>query len=289
MEPWFLYACATIVCSGLGSFLQKVSAKHDHNSKVVTIFSFIVTILVAPVVWYIQGAPIEGWQVALFAGGLGGILYALSYVLRITNLRYIDTTIYFPLYKTLGPLLVLVIGLLYFKDNLSTFDYWGIAIGVLVPLMLLSRSEKHRQQNLTKGLLLLLVTASITALAFVTSKIGVDSGVNIWLFMSLQAIVGIVSAILFAVPKFKKDKLMDFTLHKKAVWIGLLLGLIDTLNIFFILMALTTGLVSVVYAVNSFYILIPIVLSVILYGEHMNIRKAVAIGLSIASVIFFQI
>ncbi len=289
MEPWFLYVCATIVCSGLGSFLQKVSAKNDHNSKVVTIFSFVVTILVAPAVWYTQGASIDGWQVALFAGGLGGILYALSYVLRITNLRYIDTTIYFPLYKTLGPLLVLVIGLLYFKDNLTTFDYWGIGIGVLVPLMLLSRSEKHRQQNLTKGLLLLLLTASITALAFATSKIGVDSGVNIWLFMSLQAIVGIISALLFAVPKFKKDKLMDFTLHKKAVWIGLLLGLIDTLNIFFILMALTTGLVSVVYTVNSFYILIPIVLSVILYGEHMNARKAVAIGLSIASVIFFQI
>jgi drug/metabolite transporter (DMT)-like permease len=289
MEPWFLYACATIVCSGLGSFLQKVSAKHNYNSKVVTIFSFVVTVLVAPVVWYIHGAPIEGWQVALFAGGLGGILYAMSYVLRITNLRYIDTTIYFPLYKTLGPLLVLVIGLLYFKDNLTTYDYLGIGIGVLVPLMLLSRSEKHRQQNLTKGLLLLLLTASITALAFATSKIGVDSGVNIWLFMSLQAIVGIVSAMLFAAPKFKKDKLWDFTLHKKAVWIGLLLGLIDTLNIFFILMALTTGLVSVVYTVNSFYILIPIVLSVILYGEHMNIRKAVAIGLSIASVVFFQI
>lgn len=289
MEPWFLYACATIVCSGLGSFLQKVSAKHNYNSKVVTIFSFVVTILVAPVVWYAQGTPIEGWYVALFAGGLGGLLYAMSYVLRITNLRYIDTTIYFPLYKTLGPLLVLVIGLLYFKDNLTTYDYLGIGIGVLVPLMLLSRSEKHRQQNLTKGLLLLLLTASITALAFATSKIGVDSGVNIWLFMSLQAIVGIVSAMLFAAPKFKKDKLWDFTLHKKAVWIGLLLGLIDTLNIFFILMALTTGLVSVVYTVNSFYILIPIVLSVILYGEHMNIRKAVAIGLSIASVVFFQI
>ena len=111
--------------------------------------------------------------------------------------------------------------------------------------MLLSRSEKDRQQNLGKGLVLLLFTASVTALAFATSKIGVDSGVNIWLFMSLQAIIGIVSAMLFAVPKFKKDKLLDFTLHKNAVRIGLLLGLVDTLNIFFILMALTTGLVSV--------------------------------------------
>jgi len=289
MEPWFLYACATIICSGIGSFLQKVSAKHDHNSKVVTILSFVVTLLVAPTIWYIHDTPVDGWQVALFAGGLGGVLYALSYVLRITNLRYIDTTIYFPLYKTLGPLLVLVIGLSYFKDNLTTFDYWGIGIGVLVPLILLSRSEKHRQQNLTKGLLLLLLTASITALAFATSKIGVDSGVNIWLFMSLQAIVGVTSAILYAVPKIKQEKLLNFSLHKKAIWIGLLLGLVDTLNIFFILMALTTGLVSVVYTVNSFYILIPIVLSVILYGEHMNMRKAVAIGLSIASVVFFQI
>ncbi len=155
--------------------------------------------------------------------------------------------------------------------------------------MLLSRSESDRQQNLIKGLILLIITAVIAAFAFATSKIGVDSGVNIWLFMSLQAIVGISSAILFAAPKIKQDKLLDFTRHKKAIWIGLLLGFVDALNVFFILMALTTGLVSVVYTVNSFYILIPIVLSVILYSEHMNIRKAIAIGLSIASVIFFQI
>ncbi len=210
-------------------------------------------------------------------------------MLRITNLRYIDTTIYFPLYKTLGPVLVLVIGLYYFKESLTTYDYLGIGLGVLVPLMLLSRSEKDRQQNLVNGLLLLLLTASITAIAFATSKIGVDSGVNLWLFMSLQAIVGIIFAIFFALPNFKKDQILDFSLHKNAVWTGLLLGLVDTMNVFFILMALTTGLVSVVYTVNSFYILIPIVLSVMLYGEHINFRKVLAIGLSIASVIFFQI
>tara|TARA_B100000508_G_scaffold81260_1_gene63157 strand:+ start:1524 stop:1799 length:276 start_codon:yes stop_codon:yes gene_type:complete len=51
MDTWFLYACATILCSGFGSFLQKVSAKHNHNSKVVTIFSFVVTLFVAPFVY----------------------------------------------------------------------------------------------------------------------------------------------------------------------------------------------------------------------------------------------
>ena len=225
----------------------------------------------------------------MLAGGLGGMLYALSYILRIVSLRHVDTTIFFPLYKTLGPLLVLGIGLFYFKDTLAVYDYWGIGLGLVVPLMLLSRSEGKRQQNLKKGLTLLAITASIAAIAFAVAKIGIDTGVNLWLFVTAQAFIGMTFSFLISLPDIKKDKLLDVSLHKKAISTGLLIGLIDTFNIYFILMALSTGLVSVVYTVNSFYILIPIVLSVLIYKEHMNTKKALAIGFSILAVVFFQI
>jgi len=48
------------------------------------------------------------------------------------------------------------------------------------------------------------------------------------------------------------------------------------------------GPLAIVYTVNSFYILIPIILSVIIYKEHFNLRKALAIGLSIVALAFLH-
>jgi uncharacterized membrane protein len=41
------------------------------------------------------------------------------------------------------------------------------------------------------------------------------------------------------------------------------------------------GPLGIVYTINSLYILLPIILAIIFYGEHWNVRKAVAIILSV--------
>ena len=45
-------------------------------------------------------------------------------------------------------------------------------------------------------------------------------------------------------------------------------------------MALSTGLVSIVYIIQAHYILIPIVLSVWWYRDHINVRKFIAVVVS---------
>ncbi len=53
---------------------------------------------------------------------------------------------------------------------------------------------------------------------------------------------------------------------------------------FFTLLAfIYGGPLGIVYTINSLYILPPIILAIIFYGEHWNLRKAVAIILSLVA------
>jgi multidrug transporter EmrE-like cation transporter len=47
------------------------------------------------------------------------------------------------------------------------------------------------------------------------------------------------------------------------------------------------GNLAVVFTINSFAILIPIILSIIFYKDHFNFKKAFVIALSIVSIILF--
>ena len=75
----------------------------------------------------------------------------------------------------------------------------------------------------------------------------------------------------------------------RDVWgIGLLAGIFQFLGFVLLLAAYQDGPMGIAYAINSTYILIPIVLSIWFYGEHWNARKAIAIALSVVAVVFMK-
>ena len=54
------------------------------------------------------------------------------------------------------------------------------------------------------------------------------------------------------------------------------------------MLAFVDGSLGVVYAIQSLYILIPIILSIVIYKEHWNVRKIFAIILSLAALAFLR-
>jgi uncharacterized membrane protein len=67
---------------------------------------------------------------------------------------------------------------------------------------------------------------------------------------------------------------------------GFLIGIFHFLAFMTFQKALT-GNLAVVFTINSFSILIPIILSIIFYKDHFNKKKAFVIALSIVSIILF--
>ncbi len=290
MELWFVYAVISIFTSGIIGFISKVAADRGEQVEVVSSIAFVTITTGSLLLWLGTGMSLEGlgrvWPLLV----VGGILYAIQYSLRIQALTYIEATMFFPIYKTVAPIMMLAAGVLYFKDNLAGLDYVGIVLGATVPLMLIQKSENQRQKSLLQGITVLMIGAVLAVFTSSIAKITVGTIENIWLVIGVSSVMSLVFLLSkYGYQSHQKGEGMLRGCNTTVLALGLAAGVVETVGSFFLLTALAQGPLSVVYTVNSFYILIPIILSVWLYGEHMNTRKALAIGLSIVAVIFFQI
>jgi len=250
----------------------------------------VVSILIAGGLVSFWQEPIGGFGVVALILLLSGFISAASGSLKVYALRYIDSTIYFPLFKLLTPALAIVAGVTLFAESFSAIEWMGLGVGLLVPLMLISPAENTRQQNLAMGLLLVLITGLLSALTAVAGKYAIDMDVPVLTTLLLTVIgLGIGSIGLMickrgirgisALIRTESSPLLVKTATARAILISF--------GVWAMLFALSTGgTLSAVQTIHSMYILIPIILAIIFYNEHWNWQKGVAIGLSVVSLAF---
>src|SRR3989344_1899196 len=164
MDAAFLWALAATVAAGVQVFSQKVVAHERRDSALNGIFGYGISATLAALVFCVGFSVPAQWQVIGLIAITAGLVHGAGSFLRIESLKHIDTVIYFPINKVIGPLIVVVIGVWWFGDSLSWWQYIGIALSITVPLLLVSSAEKHRQHNLALGLILLVISTVLTSL-----------------------------------------------------------------------------------------------------------------------------
>lgn len=292
MELWFIFALGSVLMNGLGSFSIKVAAQRGYDSSVVVFSTAVVTLLLLiPFTLSFDGVRVLTMVLALVAFG-SGVLISGTAILKINALRHIDSTIYFPLFKMVSPAITIVLGLLLFGETFSTTEWVGLIFSLLVPLLLIHTKENARQSNLLMGLVLVLVTGLLSALSAGIQKYATDQfDAVLWIvfFAQLGVLFGaMTSTLLKNTPtnfvKLAHDQMRGAMLFF-IVWrsVAILLGFAATVYAYEL-----GGPLGVVYTIGSLYILVPIILSIIFYDEHWDIRKICAIILSIAALGFLN-
>jgi uncharacterized membrane protein len=291
METWFIYAVASAIFAGLHTFTQKIAVERGYSSALVNAYSTAISATLALGVIMLFYNFNGSWKIGIALGVISGLMHMLGSVARMDSLKYIDTAIFFPLYKTAGPMFAVLLGLLIFGEAFTAREWLGIILGITVPLLLLHKSEDDRQKNLKFGLLLMLVSAMFTATSAGIAKYGVSVFETIFLFVAVSHIFGAISGWLVHVWQ-KKSRMYHDAKHKpmdaRVILLSTLSGITQFAGFSAMMFAFLDGSLAVVYTINSFYILIPIVLSIIIYKEHWNMRKALAIALSIAALGFLR-
>jgi drug/metabolite transporter (DMT)-like permease len=290
MELWFWAAVIAAVLAGVSNFFFKIAAKKGYSSELFMLFSGLFSILyVSTALVLFPEQLLTNKLLALFVFGFG-FLAAIAGVMKIYALRYIDSTIYFPLFKLLAPAIAIAAGVTLFGEKFNTIEWVGMLIGLLVPLMLITKSENGRQNNLLLGLLFVLITGVLSAVVAIMNNYAVDSGMPIFvtllftvlgifcgslsLFCYKQGITGIIQTV---------AEHFNYTLLLITALRSLLIAISVGLSFY----AYTVGgTLAVVQTIHSMYILIPIVLAIIFYNEHWNWQKALAIMLSVVSLAF---
>src|SRR4051812_16189235 len=128
------WTLAATVFAGLQIFTQKVVAQERGDSALNGVMGYGVSAIAAG----IAAALTTGSSAALVLAALwalgSGTIHGFGSYIRIESLKYIDSVIYFPINKVLGPLMVLAMAVAWFGDKLTVLQYIGIVFSLCVPL-----------------------------------------------------------------------------------------------------------------------------------------------------------
>ena len=166
-------------------------------------------------------------------------------------------------------------------------EWIGLVVGLLVPLVLITPAENSRQQNLSMGLVLVLITAVLSALTAVAGKYAIDASVPVFTTLLLTVVglaAGSVGLIIYRQGIHGIQEMVRSETSPLLLQIALTRAIPISFGVWTMLFAFSQGgTLSVVQTIHSMYILIPIILAIIFYNEHWNWQKATAILLSVAS------
>jgi len=285
-ELWFVWAVLGAFVGGLGAFANKIAAQRKYDTQLVLIVNGLTSLVVfVPLALYFEGTDVLSLPL-LSVGLLAGLVTSSSAFIKIQVLHYIDSAIFLPLFKVLGPAIVIIFGLFFFGESFTVTEWTGLLVSLSVPLLLVSRVEHTRQNNLTLGLVLVAVCAVTSAIAAVLQKYATDiQAAPLWIVSMIAAGI-LISASVQNAFKYKKDV---FKMMRTQYSVGILhVSIIRTVFagggfLLTLLAFVAGGPLGIVYTINSLYILLPIILAIIFYGEHWNFRKALAIGLSVVA------
>ena len=283
MDAAFAWALAATLMAGVQVFVQKIVAHEGRDSALNGIFGYGLSGVGAAAIFFLFYDLPELWLPILLIASVSGTVHAVGSYVRIESLKFIDTVIYFPINKVLGPILVVITGVWWFGEILTLTQYLGIAFSITVPLLLVSSSEHHRQRNLRLGLVLLVISTVLTSLTSPFMKASLNLDETLFFSMLVGQFTGtFASIVLYAYLKRKERQY--FSLHARDIELGVITGFLQFVSFYAFLMALSMGYLSIVYVIHAHYILVPIILSVWWYREHINMRKFAAIVVSSAAI-----
>lgn len=289
---WFIFALLSLVFAGLQSFAQKFAAEKRYEIYLISTWSALISSVFA-LGLFLATASLREFPVLFWWLGLAsGLLFIAFSITRLESLQFIDAAIFFPLYKVVGPALVAAFGIFLLGEKISFSEFIGIVLSCLVPLLLITRDEHHRQKNLKLGLILMLISTSLAAIAAAVNGIAVKA--NAELALPLVVIANGCAAIfgiaLYARRHRAKNVLASILSHstKPMLLTALTIGLMQLGSFYFLLLAIAGNDLSLAYSVNAHYILIPVLLSVWFYKEHWNKQKALALVISMLALILLH-
>ena len=291
MELWFWAAVGGAICAGVSNFCFKIAAKRNFNSELFSFYGGVTSVIFALVLLLLIGKQIGSFGFVPLAAFASGVVASTGGIMKPYALRHIDTTLFFPLFKLLSPLLAIFAGMVFFSESFSSAEWIGIVLSLTVPLLLINKIEHGRQANLVAGLILIAAVSFTSASAAALNKWAIELELPVLTSLFYSSVGILLGSVVVLMGKRGVHKLFYEIAHESAwqlVLFGSLRAVLISASLGLVLYAFKEGSLGVVQTIHSLYIIIPIALSIMFYHEHWNARKVLAIVLSVAALGFFH-
>lgn len=287
METWIIWAIISVFTWWIFHFLWKITAVKNYDSSRVNFLSYIFgAIFMFWIILYQGNFNLwENWILLFLISLLNVVFYSTSFLTRVHAMKHIDTVIFFPLYKTFWPILVTFVSVFLFQESLTSRELLGIVVWICVPLLLITKKENKIQNGLYIWVMMVILTSILTTISSIMPKLLYEFSLDIMMFMFLTFIFWIPFSFLLSKVRKKWKKAVQY--YEKWIYkFSALMGVVNAVAFYTFIKAIEWNL-AIAFTINSFAILIPIILSIIFYWEHFNLKKAIVIWLSIVSILLF--
>lgn len=288
LDHWVIFAILAALFGGLHAFTHKIAAERGYASGYFNALSTGC----AAIIGIVYVTAYVGWTHAFFLYGFllcvfSAVFYVLNANTKIDALRYIDSTLYFPLNKTLTVLATAAAGVILFSEQFTNLQFAGFALSLVVPFLLINTHARSTQKNLSRGLFLLTLAAIFSTGATLVNKFAAMSFASPVLFVVLTHVVITAVAFVSGIEQGRRnnthDRVSSLTTNSSYIALCVIAGAFQFFGFLTNVSSLVTGNLSLAYAIMSLQVVVPVVLSILWYKEHVDLKKASALFVSVVA------
>ncbi|MDP8249113.1 MAG: DMT family transporter [Candidatus Tritonobacter lacicola] len=281
---WFILAIGASCLYGGMDFMYKVSAEKGLGG--------VATVQVATTTVFILCCGALLWRGSL-PGGLAGItvlavangtFFMFGSVSKIVSLEKASAAVVFPLTK-LNILFIVLIGIFAFSERPSTTQYFGIACA-LAMLLVVARppGSGFGKERRRAGIALAVAAGLCTSLSITVGKISAVRGVDRLAYMAVSYFLVSVATLGWNAAgdcgKLRPDG--------ARLLVGAAAGILNFAGYYAFLTALRKGPLSIVHPIFSMSMVLPILLSAVVYKERPSRREMAGVALCIAAIVLLR-
>jgi drug/metabolite transporter (DMT)-like permease len=285
MNTWYFYSLMALILLGTQRFLYKVTAERGYSSGLTTAVFMATVCVLSTAVYVATGATTVNYSVLIVLALANSCAFAITTVSNIEALRHLPTSITFPLTR-LSLVVVILVSVVYFGEQLSNQQWFGILLGFAVVFLMAKevKQDTTPQGNSRYGLFFVGVCILCGAIASISSKLAAVS-TNTAGFMAVTYLFATIFSLLIN----KKWPGKNPTSGKKGtILIGILMGILNFFGFYAFLTALASGPLSSIALITSMHFIIAIMLSVVIYHEKITSRRGTALALTLLAVFLMK-
>jgi len=285
MFSWYTLSVMALFLMGTQRFLYKVSAERKCNTAWTT-FSFMATVtILSSILFFALKQSITNLRFLLVIALVNSGSFVVGTITHMEALKHIQGSVVYPIIR-LNAVLVVLFSILYFKDRLSLYQIMGIIMAMTVIYILTRQVEDQRPAhgNTKHGFLLVFISLFSGTVASISSKFAAMYTNKIG-FMAVSYFIGTILS--FGLRKNLETEETNKD-NKDAMFIGLIMGLINFAGFYSFLNALSLGPLSIIVSITGMHFVIAVILSALIYKEQLTPSRILGVLLTIVSMIFLR-
>jgi len=273
MKIRILYTLIAWILTWIASFILKISATNNFNKSRIMFFWNFIFLLISSIHLLLDYQYVHISTIIFILIAVRIIAAYEKNLFIMKSLQYIESSIFFPVQKIIHLLISFIIWMLLFHEYLWTIEIISILLWMIMIILLSDKKNRKIQVDYKKWIIFLLASNFALLFSSTINKYISSIGLHIPTYIFLSSIIwGIYLMIT------KKDIYEKVTpnIINRELFYGSIRWVVLYFWFIFLILALQKWPLVLVWMSHSISIFVPIILSIIIYGEKINIKKIIA-------------